>query len=309
MASVAVVNHQGDLVFYRRSEDYSGIKGDKDLNNDVILDAKKHLDSDYQIHYFEKPILKYLRQLRSGESNNWRTIRPSYVIGQDNHKLLDSKPIHTHRHHLSHCAGAFQTSEYNDATVVVIDAIGEFDTITIWSAQYDYRGNTIYKLLWNQTYPDSIGLLYSAMTQAIGLKPLRDEYQLMQMSKDGNRTTDCVDLLLNNIIDNLDECTLRHNIHIGIPPEILCQILLYSDSDIAASTQAITERLINSVLTRASNYKFSNNLVYTGGVALNSIANQNLHNYFDNYYIPRDPGDSGSSIGACALGLGRKIYI
>ena len=38
---------------------------------------------------------------------------------------------------MSHVASGFQTSPFQDATVVVIDAIGEWDTISIWSATYN----------------------------------------------------------------------------------------------------------------------------------------------------------------------------
>ena len=37
-------------------------------------------------------------------------------------------------HHQSHAAAGFQTSPFDDATVVVIDAIGESDTISIYNA-------------------------------------------------------------------------------------------------------------------------------------------------------------------------------
>ena len=37
-------------------------------------------------------------------------------------------------HHLSHAAAGFQTSPFETAAVVVIDAIGELDTISIYRA-------------------------------------------------------------------------------------------------------------------------------------------------------------------------------
>ena len=44
-------------------------------------------------------------------------------------------------HHLSHASSTYFTSPYTESAVVCIDAIGEFDTITIWYA----RGNKLEK--------------------------------------------------------------------------------------------------------------------------------------------------------------------
>jgi carbamoyltransferase len=75
----------------------------------------------------------------------------------------------------------------------------------------------------------------------------------------------------------------------------------------AAGAQAMAERLINSVMRRARDFKWSNNLVYMGGVALNCSANRMLGEYFENIWIMPCPGDAGSSLGAAALALGRRI--
>jgi carbamoyltransferase len=51
----------------------------------------------------------------------------------------------------------------------------------------------------------------------------------------------------------------------------------------------------------------SRNLVYGGGVALNCLANRNLGDYFNDMWIVPNPGDCGSSLGAAALGYGKKL--
>ena len=56
----------------------------------------------------------------------------------------------SYKHHLSHAAAGFQTSPFEEATVVVIDAIGEFDCMTIWKASYDNHGKAQYKKLWSR---------------------------------------------------------------------------------------------------------------------------------------------------------------
>jgi carbamoyltransferase len=77
--------------------------------------------------------------------------------------------------------------------------------------------------------------------------------------------------------------------------------------DLAAGAQELAEQLILNVMLRARQFNWSNNLVYMGGVALNCAANARIGRYFDNIWIMPCPGDAGSSLGAAALTLGRKI--
>ncbi|MBU3663241.1 MAG: hypothetical protein FGM41_08605, partial [Bacteroidetes bacterium] len=141
----------------------------KHLNISIVKDAIQYIDDrqDVEIHYYERPMMKYLRQLRAGEKPAIANLSVKNIIGEGLlYQLCDGlKPkIYTHNHHLSHAAAGFQTSPFDDATIVVIDAIGELDTISIWDAKY-VNGKAVYKKLWGKKYPDSIGLFYSAMTK------------------------------------------------------------------------------------------------------------------------------------------------
>ena len=204
-------------------------------------------------------------------------------------------------HHLSHAAAGFQTSPYSRATVVVVDAIGELDTISIWGAEY-VNGQAKYTKLWGQKYPHSIGLFYSAMTKRVGLKPLDEEYIMMGMSAYGERGFG--DLLKHSLVDNEWDITFKDNLHIGIDPDYLGYV---SDMDLAAGAQDLCENLVYNVMKHAQKFEWSNNLVYMGGVALNCLANRNLGDYFDNIWIMPNPGDAGSSLGAAALAYGDRL--
>jgi carbamoyltransferase len=186
--------------------------------------------------------------------------------------------------------------------VVVIDAIGEWDTISIWAAEYDSRGQAHYKRLWGQRYPHSIGLFYSAMTKRAGLKPNEDEYILMGMSAYGKR--DISDLMSHRLVHDEVDILFKESFHVGIPSNYLEYV---HDVDIAAGAQDLAENLIYSVMRRARDFKWSTNLVYMGGVALNCLANRNLGEYFENIWIMPNPGDAGSSLGAAALQYGRRL--
>jgi carbamoyltransferase len=107
------------------------------------------------------------------------------------------------------------------------------------------------------------------------------------------------------LVKDSDQILFRDNLHTGIDSKYLQDL---EEFDIAAGAQAIAERLINSVMRRASDFNWSNNLVYMGGVALNCSANRNLGKFFDNIWIMPNPGDAGSSLGAAALAYRKQIH-
>jgi carbamoyltransferase len=307
-SALSVIDDQGNIVFAGHAERYNKQKHTKHLCMGLIKDSLKYVKNrhDIEVHYYERPWMKYLRQLRSGENPPLRNLSPKMIIGGGLlHQLCDglNPKIHTHGHHLSHAAAGFQTSIFDDATVVVIDAIGEFDTISIWDARYNKDGKAVYKKLWSKTYPDSIGLFYSAMTKEVGLKPLDEEYILMGMAAYGNPAYYAD--MHRHLIENSEECDFKHNLHIGLPNKFLSHA--DNEMDIASSSQLLLEYLINNVMFKASTLGKSKNLVYGGGVALNCVANRLLGKYFDKIHIMPNPGDAGSSLGAACLGYGRKV--
>lgn len=290
-AAVTVINTQGDILFAGHSERYSKQKNDADIHIDMIAELGQwHID---HIAYYETPWKKQTRQLYSGQGIEWSRITTGQVLQEQLHGFFSQVPVSTHNHHLSHAAAGFQTSPYDRATVVVIDAIGEWDTISIWGAEYDNNNKATYRKLWRQRYPRSIGLFYSAVTERVGLRPLDEEYITMGMAAWGNPVyTDTMSILL------------EENLHIGIDSMFLPTA---KDTDIAASAQAVVEQEIYKVMQRARDFGWSTNLVYMGGVALNCLANRNLGNYFEKIWIMPCPGDAGSSLGAAALAYGGRI--
>lgn len=302
-AALTVIDNKGDILYAGHSERYSKKKHDNKLCSDLITDALTYLNSEpTQVHYYERPWMKSLRKIRSGQSVSWENFNAKHQIGIEFLNQIGTLKVNTHNHHLSHAAAGFQTSPYQKATVVVIDAIGEFDTISIWGASYDNNDYAKYKLLWKQTYPDSIGLFYTAMTKRIGLRPLDEEYILMGMSGWGKPIH--FDELYNYVINNKHDMTFKRNFHVGVEDNLLEDA---SDENIASTTQLIAEILIYDIMDRAASYGYSENLVYMGGVALNCLANRKLGQYFDNVWIMPNPGDAGSSLGAAALGYGKKL--
>ena len=299
-ASITVVRNN-EILFAAHAERYSRIKNDQFLNDKIISAALQYGEPD-EIVWFEKPFLKKTRQAYAGQ---W-----SEVMGQSPRKYMNSLgffdvPIEYVSHHHSHAAAGYFTTPLRSATVIVIDAIGEWDTITVWKA----IDNSLKKVT-SVTYPDSIGLLYSAMTQRIGLKPNEEEYILMGMAAYGEPKY--VDDIKNDFIYNITmpDFKLKENVHRGISwwrPELTTE---KDYMDIAASIQQVTEECILNIVKWAADNTTSPNLVLMGGVALNCVANEKIAKtgLYDNIWLMPNPGDSGSSLGAIAAYLSEKLH-
>ena len=315
-AAASVINTQGDILFAAHSERYSGEKNDPHLHPKLLEEATKYgID---RIAYYEIPWMKQWRRWYSGEKIEWGRLTVDQCVRKElgntyksiydrlDHNFdvdVGGLPTYAFNHHLSHAAAGFQTSPFDRATVIVIDAIGEWDTISIYGAKYDSRGQAHYKKLWGQKYPHSIGLFYSAMTKRVGLKPNEDEYILMGMASYGFTTY--TQSLQKFLVEDLEEAKFKFNLHIGVDDNLFDPKI--DKFDIAAASQQILEKLVYRVLDRARNFKWSENLVYMGGVALNCVANRNLGDYFDKFWIMPNPGDAGSSLGAAALAYGGRL--
>jgi carbamoyltransferase len=300
-AAVTLLNNSGDIVFAGHSERYSKNKNDADLCPGIVSEISGYdIDS---VAYYERPWSKQFRQWYSGQGIEWDKITTRQILQQQLHPLaITGRSVTSYNHHRCHAAAGFQTSPFDQATVVVIDAVGEFETVSIWAAKYDAKGQARYRKLWQQNYPHSIGLFYSAVTDRVGLRPLDEEYILMGMAAYGEpkaKPTMHSDLLLNEW-----EIQFKNNLHLGLNNQYLSD---HTDFDIAASAQDLVEDLIMNVMIRARNFKWSTNLVYMGGVALNCSANRRIGSYFDRIWIMPNPGDAGSSLGAAALTYGQRV--
>ena len=289
-AAMAVVDYSsgiGEILWAAHSERYSKIKNDHYLNQKIVDEAMTFGPFD-KVVYYEKPLLKKARQLYAGQYGLAMsyTEMPQWHLDHFNIKIDEYV-----KHHDSHAAAGYFTSPFKDtgATILTVDAIGEWDTVSISTADKIWveRKETI-------QYPHSIGILYSAFTHRCGLKPAEEEYILMGMAAYG--TPKYKQKIYNDFVEQ-SPFKLKQNLHRGLSDwEPNADVM-----DIAASIQAVTEELLAGLWHRASKYG-SRNLVYAGGVALNCAANRVLANLglFDNIWIIPNPGDAGSSLGCIA---------
>jgi carbamoyltransferase len=283
-ASASLIK-DGQILFAGHAERYSKQKNDWYINNSLIKNALQYGTPDH-IAYYEKPFLKASRLALRGGLGHWK---PQFNI--------EGIPRKSFSHHYSHAAAGYYTSSFNDAVIVVLDAIGEYNTSTIWVGEKDKI-----KLKYKQNYPVSFGLFYSAFTQLVKLMPNQEEYIMMGMAAYGDWKRYYKEV--NEYFPRYDK--QKYNFHKGITDWGM-QINEQDRFDIAASVQVVYEQRLNEFMHMAYTITGKDNLVFMGGCALNSSANTLLWNIFDDVWIMPNPGDAGSSLGAAAALYGKHV--
>ena len=169
------------------------------------------------------------------------------------------------------------------------------------------------------TFPNSLGLVYSALTAYLGFKPNEGEYKVMGLAPYGDASK--YEYVFNKIetdewtgelvIVNLDYFTYHNSENdmfnnkliklIGFPPRFSDEPIEQHHKDLAAAIQKWYEKSFYFILNRVNSNWSSENLVLSGGCAYNGTANGKIkqHTSFKNVWIPFAPSDAGSAIGAC----------
>ena len=305
-ASIAVANITATdtkILWAGLAKDFSGVPNDPHLNQGLLEYASFFGEPD-QVIWYERPFLKTLRQWRAGQGwlareNNIR----NYLRGYGIHP---SKGIKYIQHHTSHAAYAYYTQPYDDCAVMCLDSIGEFETLTIWQG----KDNKL-KKLHSQRYPHSLGLFYSAMTQRLGLVPQCDEYLVSQWAAKGDPHR-YSEMLFDEIIQTEGMGSnpfirMRENLHRGCMwwrPEIASKQELY---DLAAAVQWAFEYCVCNLGAWVKRTTGCKNLALAGGGAMNRDGVDLLRRQFETVWVPPNPGDPGSCIGAILADQKHKI--
>jgi carbamoyltransferase len=327
--SAAVLLKDGQLVAAAHEERFTRIKHDERFPIQAVHYCLKEAGIDVaeldHVVYYEKPVLKFARILEMHirtwpkglmlflkaipvwmKKKLWIKQLIQRELGFDGEILFSE-------HHISHAASSYYSSPFNEATVVTIDGVGEWETTTIG---YGKGGDLV--ITESIHFPDSLGLFYSAFTYYLGFKVNSAEYkvmglapygnaaiyesrmrQLIKIHKDGSYTLDqryfsyAHGLVMTN--------KKFHNLFGGRPrdPETP---LTQREKDIAASLQKILEEAVLVIIEHAYQLHPSENLCLAGGVALNCVANEKIvkQSKFKNVFIQPASGDAGGALG-CAL--------
>ena len=264
------------------------------------LDTFSKVSSRYQ-DFNTKQIVKKLSALVSSS------------ISQSRHsqflESLDLK-VSIGDHHRSHLYSSIVPSGFSSGVGLVLDGIGEFRSCSIFT--FSEHGASS-KLVKCRRFPHSLGLTYSAISSLLGFKVNSGEYKLMGLAPYGKPLY--TDLILENIVtpdpdklftcnpSYLDFCSGGKLWKDNILELFELRSRRLADEEIqekhlniAASLQQATELIFKNILSVCSD--FGDNLVYSGGVALNCKANRFIPKYFKNHFIQPASNDAGGSLGA-----------
>ena len=96
------------------------------MNEDIVAEARTYGWD--KVIYYEKPILKKTRQIYAGQ---YGIAFDSEEMPQHHLKKFGIKIDEYVKHHDSHAAAGYYTSGFKDAVILTVDAIGEWETISI----------------------------------------------------------------------------------------------------------------------------------------------------------------------------------
>ncbi len=248
---------------------------------------------------------------------------------------------HRIEHHVAHLASAYFVSLFDRAAVLSVDGLGDFAS-AMWAtgegSKLQPHGAT--------TFPHSLGMYYTALTQYLGFWKFGDEYKVMGLAAYG--VPEYLDAF-RKIVRADAGMKLRLNLdyftHQRSGPEMTWRdagttpVLgrLFSEQlekllgparraeepleqrhrDLAASMQTALEEVLLSHVCELATRTKQTSLCLAGGVAFNCVANGKMleRTPFERIYVQPAAGDAGLSVGAAfavehtILGRPRKFVM
>ena len=246
-------------------------------------------------------------------------------------KLNFKKKITSFRHHLCHVASAYYPSGFDKTLILSNDGMGEFETGLVCSGN---KGK-IKILEKGPEYPNSLGLIYSAITYFLGWKHHCDEGIVMGLAPLGNYNNKIngqkyIDIFRKiikhkeNFNYEIDKDWIAYHLKrdvwvskkfikiFGKKREYGSKILK-KHKDIAAALQKrIEEITIKSLTQLKKKYKY-NKLCIAGGVGLNCSLNGKIEasKLFDKIFVQPASSDAGAALGAvyCAFSKNNPKFL
>lgn len=268
--------------------------------------------------FLKDTLIKEFSVLQLGDNADKKTLKK--VKTDIAEKLLFGE------HHGSHAASCYYPSPFNDSAILTMDGVGEWVTTSIAHGK-DNKVTFLEEL----HFPHSLGLLYSAITYFTGFKVNSGEYKVMGLAPYGEPKY--VELIKEHLIDIKEDGSFRLNMkyfnytvgltmtsrHLdtlfGRKPRKPESEVTQFEMDLARSLQDVTEEVVLKLAKTAKKLTHSDNLVMSGGVALNCVANGKLlkENIFKNIWLQPASGDAGGALGVAMavyydhLNNGRKV--
>lgn len=330
----ACLIHRGKLVAFSEEERFNGVKhtGDFPINSVIFCLEKANLSADdiTDMAFYFNPKKSFLSYFKNNNPFSY-ILYPSLIFRKRFYYELvwllnfvnkinsikrilknDKIKVFCQEHHLAHVWYGYFASGFDNCTVISNDSIGE--SISSLAIKIKKDGERIsFKKIFSQNDPHSLGYLYGAVTEFLGFKRGSDEGKVMALAAYGDNSysdyfQNAIQYLSNgkykigqNLLlarnfqpkgQRLSNKFLREFGQLRKREEPLTQ----KHYDIAYAVQKVTE----NILKHQMHVIDDDNIVFTGGIAQNSLANGKLNNFFNDkkIFIPPIPNDAGCSIGA-----------
>jgi carbamoyltransferase len=213
--------------------------------------------------------------------------------------------FHHFPHHDTHAAYACAGSPFDEAACVVVDGLGEASSL----AYYRYSGGKT-RLIRKNRGLASLGFFYKQLTHFCGFDWVRgEEWKVMGLAPYGKFNEDIAALLRQCY--HVRDGALKHapSRRLG---EIYHKLGAYlrpggsspeEAADLAHTGQRFFADLMEQILLWLHGRGLSDNLVVSGGCALNSSFNGTIlaRTPFKRLHVPSAPADDGNAVGAALL--------
>jgi carbamoyltransferase len=235
--------------------------------------------------------------------------------------------VHRMEHHRAHMASAYFVSPFEDAAVFSIDSLGDFASC-MWGAGKGGRMTHDGAI----SYPHSLGMYYSAVSQYLGFPKFGDEYKVMGLAAYGE--PEYLDAFRE--IVQYDEKKDGYNFHLALkyfihhtktdpiiypsngktagrrrfysdefvrkfgPARSPEELLEKHHRNLAASLQARLEEVYLGMLRKLAKDTGQKKVCLAGGVAFNCVANGKALEFtpFEKVFVHPAAGDAGLAVGA-----------
>jgi carbamoyltransferase len=219
-------------------------------------------------------------------------------------------PIATIGHHDAHAA-AFFVSPFDEAVILVMDGYGDDAATSVYTG----RGNQVTRL-WHTDIFNSIGIVYTLVTLYLGLGGFSNEGKTMALSAYGRSTfveqfRDVLKVTADGrYLVNMDYFDFdAYGLLKPFKPKFFDTFgparregepLEQRHRDVARALQTVVEETILHMVDTLARQHNIRNLIISGGVALNCVANSRVMaaERFSNVWVPPIASDSGAPFGA-----------
>lgn len=226
-----------------------------------------------------------------------------------------------YNHHMCHLASAYYPSGFNDAIIVSIDGMGEIET-GMYATGKSGMIDILHK---NNRYPNSLGLMYSAITSYLGWRNHCDEGIIMGLASFGkpHEKIPNSEYTYYEIFSDIIKETGKYDYEINKewiayhkirdkwvsdkfsdlfgPKKIYEEPITQHHKNIAAALQLRLETVVLKHLKHLKEETGLTKLCIAGGVGLNCSMNGAIEQsgMFDEIFVQPASGDDGSTLGAC----------